>query len=134
MSAQVHFKRKRATPFSIRFSDDERARVEARAGAMPVGAYIKSVVLSEDAPHYRKRRAMPEADQRLLAEILARLGASRSASNLNQIAKHLNQGTLVIDAELEADLKRACAEVAWIRATLMQALGIKNRENGRDKP
>jgi hypothetical protein len=119
MSAQVHFKRKRTTPFSIRFSDEERARVEARAGAMPVGAYIKSVVLSEDAPRYRKRRAMPEADQRLLAEILARLGASRSASNLNQIAKHLNQGTLIFDAELKADLKLACAEVAWIRTTLM---------------
>ena len=67
---------------------------------------------------------MPVEDQRLLAEILARLGASRSASNLNQIAKHLNQGTLVIDEELETDLKRACAEVAWMRATLVAALGL----------
>ena len=134
MSGRCQFKHKRATPFSIRFSDDQRARVEARAGAMPVGAYTKLLVLSEDAPHYRKRRAMPEAEQRLLAEILARLGASRSASNLNQIAKHLNQGTLVIDAELEDDLKRACAEVAWLRTTRMQALGIKDRENECGKP
>ena len=41
MSARLHVKHKRAAPFSIRFSDDERARVEKRAGAMPVGAYIE---------------------------------------------------------------------------------------------
>ncbi|EEB84625.1 conserved hypothetical protein [Roseobacter sp. GAI101] len=54
------------------------------------------------------------------------MGATRSASNLNQIAKAINQGTLYVDDELEADLKQACAEVAWMRATLMQALGIKS--------
>ncbi|SFA88828.1 mobilisation protein (MobC) [Poseidonocella pacifica] len=127
MSGGLKFKRKRAAPFSIRFTDAERERVEAQAGKMPVGAYIKSVVLAEDAPRYRKRRALPEEDQRLLAEILARLGASRTANNLNQIAKHLNQGTLVIDDELEADIRRACAEVAWMRATLIEALGLKGK-------
>lgn len=66
---------------------------------------------------------MPDADQKLLAEILARPGATRTANNLNQIAKHLNLGTLVIDDQLEADLKAAIVEVAWIRTTLMQALG-----------
>ncbi len=132
MSERVRFKRKRPAPFSIRFTDEERERVEARAGTMPVGAYIKSVVLAEDAPRYRKRRSMAEADQRLLAEILARLGGSRSASNLNQIAKHLNQGTLVMDSVLEADLKRACLEVAWLRNTLMMALGIKGRGSKGD--
>lgn len=114
---------KRAAPLSIRLSDEERAAVERKAGRMPLGAYIKSVVLGDDAPKYRKRQTMPEADQRLLAEILARLGATRTANNLNQIAKHLNLGTLVIDDQLEADLKVAIVEIAWIRATLMQALG-----------
>ncbi|WP_254701955.1 plasmid mobilization relaxosome protein MobC [Roseivivax sp. THAF30] len=121
------FKRKRAAPFSIRLTDEERDAVQARAGTMPVGAYIKSVVLADDAPKYRKRRKLADEDQRLLAHILARLGESRTANNLNQIAKHLNQGTLVLDEELEADLKCACAEVAWIRATLIEALGLKGR-------
>ncbi|QBY02670.1 plasmid mobilization relaxosome protein MobC [Rhodophyticola sp. CCM32] len=89
---------------------------------MPLSSYVKSVVFADEAPRHRKRRAMPEADQRLLAEILARLGASRSASNLNQIAKHLNQGTLVIDEDLEADLKQAIVDVAWMRVTLIEAL------------
>ena len=116
-------KPRRTAPLSIRLSDEERAAVERKAGRMPLGAYIKSVVLDDDAPKYRKRQALPNADQRLLAEILARLGATRMAKNLNQIANHLNLGTLVIDDQLEADLKAAIVEVAWIRATLMQALG-----------
>lgn len=115
----------RPAPFSMRLSDTERKQLEAQAGSIPLASYIKSVVLADAAPKYRKRSKPPVAEQQLLAEILARLGASRTASNLNQIAKSMNQGTLVIDVELEADLKKACAEVAWMRATLMAALGVK---------
>ena len=103
---------KRAAPFSLRLTDDERAKLEASAGPMQLGAYIKSCLFAGDAPRYRKRRALPEADQRLLAEILARLGQSRTANNLNQIAKHLNQGTLIIDEELAEDLRQAIVDVA----------------------
>lgn len=116
----------RPAPFSIRLTEDERAALEAKAGSIPLASYIKSVVLDEDAPKYRKRQKPPVAEQQLLAEVLAKLGASRTANNLNQIAKGLNQGTLVIDGELEADLNTAIAEVAWMRVTLMQALGIKS--------
>lgn len=116
----------RPAPFSLRLTDEERQRLEAQAGAMPKGAYIKSVVFAEDAPKYRRRRKPPAPEQQLLAEVLARLGQSRQASNLNQIAKHLNQGTLVVDPELEEDLKRAVAEVAWMRETLMRALGKRS--------
>jgi len=115
----------RPAPFSLRLTDEERQKLEAQAGSMPLASYIKSVVLASEAPKYRKRSKPPVAEQQLLAEILARLGASRTANNLNQIAKGLNQGTLIIDPDLEADLKKACAEVAWLRATLMSALGVK---------
>lgn len=115
-------KPRRPAPLSIRLTDAERFKLETQAGDIALGAYIKSVVFDEDPPKRRKSKAMPTADQQLLAEILARLGQSRTANNLNQIAMHLNQGTLMVDAELEADLKRAVAEVAWMRATLVAAL------------
>ncbi|MCE8001006.1 MAG: MobC family plasmid mobilization relaxosome protein [Rhodobiaceae bacterium] len=92
---------------------------------MPLASYVKSVVFADDAPQYRKSRKPPVADKQLLAEILARLGQSRTANNLNQIAKHLNQGTLVLDEALERDLQQAILDVAWMRATLIEALGIK---------
>ncbi|MEM9897885.1 MAG: hypothetical protein AAF742_00730 [Pseudomonadota bacterium] len=126
MSVDVHAEtpKKRTPPFSLRLSDDERDELVAKAGSMALATYIKSVVFADAAPRYRKRRKPPVAEQQLLAEILARLGSSRTASNLNQIAKHLNQGTLVVDDELEADLHRAVAEVAWMRVKLMEALGV----------
>lgn len=115
-------KKKRAAPLSLRLTDDERSRLERQAGGLALGAYIKSVVFDDAAPKYRKRKSPPSAEKQLLAEILARLSETRTANNLNQIAKHLNQGTLVVDDDLEADLKRAVAEVAWMRAELLKAL------------
>ncbi|WP_231704035.1 MobC family plasmid mobilization relaxosome protein [Cochlodiniinecator piscidefendens] len=112
----------RPAPFSLRLTEDERQRLETQAGGMPLASYIKSVVFAEDAPKHRARRRPPVAEQQLLAEVLARLGQTQHANNLNQIAKHLNQGTLMIDPELEVDLNRAFAEIAWMRVTLMQAL------------
>ncbi len=117
---------KRLAPFSLRLTVEEREQLERQSGGLSLGAYIKSVIFSDDAPKYRKRRKGSTAEQQLLAEILARLGQTRTANNLNQIAKHLNQGTLVVDEELEADLNRAVAEVAWMRAQLMNALGRKS--------
>lgn len=116
----------RPAPFSLRLTETEREQLEAQAGGMSLASYIKSVVFAAEAPTYRKRRKPPVAEQRLLAEVLARLGQTRTSNNLNQIAKHLNQGTLVIDDELELDLKAAIVEVAWIRATIMDALGVKS--------
>ena len=115
-------KGKRPAPLSLRLTKEERAKLEKQAGGLALGAYIKSVVFEETAPKYRKRKTPPSAEKQLLAEVLARLSASRTSANLNQIAKHLNQGTLVLDEELEADLKRAVAEVAWVRTTLLKAI------------
>ena len=128
MSVGLHAEtpKKRTAPFSLRLSDEERDELVAKAGGMALATYIKSVVFDDAAPTYRKRRKPPVAEQQLLAEILARLGSSRTASNLNQIAKHLNQGTLVVDEDLEADLLCAVAEVAWMRVKLMEALGVSS--------
>ena len=116
---------RRDAPFSVRLTPEERQRLEAQAGSMPLASYIKSVVFADEAPKYRKRKELPPEDKQLLAEILARLGQRETAYNLDLIAKHLNQGTLVLDGQLETDLLTAIAEVAWIRTTLMQALGVK---------
>lgn len=124
-SIQAHGNKRRTPPFSMRLSGAEREALEAKADSMPLSSYVKSVVLSDDAPTYRQRRSAPETDQQLLAEILAKLGSSRSANNLNQIAKHLNQGTLIVDEDLAKDLQQAVVDGAWMRATLMAALGVK---------
>ncbi|WP_227538555.1 plasmid mobilization relaxosome protein MobC [Tritonibacter mobilis] len=86
------------------------------------------MIFSEDAPRYRKRRKTPVEEQRLLAEILARLGQSRQANNLNQIAKHLNLGALVVDPDLEEDLKRAIAEVSTSIVRVQNVTGTSKQD------
>lgn len=90
---------------------------------MPVGAYIKSLLLAEDAPKYRKRRKSPVEDQAALAQALACLGASRIANNLNQLARATNIGSFYFDEDTKRMIREACHDVRIMRQLLMEALG-----------
>lgn len=115
--------RKRKAPFSLRLTFEERATIEANAGDLPVGAYIKSLLLAQDAPKYRKRRKAPVVDQEALAQVLACLGATRIANNLNQLAHATNVGSFYFDHDTKRVIAEACHDVRIMRQLLMQALG-----------
>ena len=116
----------RPPPFSLRLTFEERARLERDAGDMPLGAYIRSRLFDESAPHRTSRKAKrPVKDHQALANVLGELGKSRIANNLNQLAKASNSGSLPLTPETEKSLQEACAGVQWLRMTLMQALGLQ---------
>lgn len=116
---------KRPAPFSLRLSEDERARLIVEAKGAPLGAYIKAKVLGS-APALRVRRTgLAVEDRQALAQVLALLGRSRLSSNLNQLAHAANIGALPITPETEADLCEALSDVRAIRRLLMTALGMK---------
>ena len=94
---------------------------------MPLGTYFKLAALGGQAPVIRKPKAVV-ADHGLLGRLLAGLGASRIASNLNQLAKAANQGSLPVTEETEADLRAACKEIAAMRVLLLAALGVERQE------
>ncbi|PYC46283.1 hypothetical protein DI396_16235 [Litorivita pollutaquae] len=122
---------RRDAPFSLRLTFEERARLNRQAGGLPLGGYIKSVLFSEDAAHYRAKRKTPVQDEKLLAEVLACLGASRISNNLNQLAKAVNQGTLYVDEDVKSDIVTACNDVRAMRLLLMQALGMQVENHHR---
>lgn len=128
-----HEKGKRPTPFSLRLTFEERAKIEANAGSMPVGAYIKSLLLEEDAPKYRKRRKPPIADQELLAQVLACLGATRLSSNMNQLARATNIGNFYFDHDTKHSIKQACDDIRIMRQLLIKALGLEDSSEPRPK-
>lgn len=128
MSAKTQFNRsswqkKREAPFSLRLTFEERARLEAAANGVPLGAYIKAVLFNGDLTKVRRRNANPTQDDAALARVLAALGQSRISSNLNQLARAVNTGTLPVHPETEEELRSACAEIAAIRHELLRALG-----------
>lgn len=56
------------------------------------------------------------------------LGNMRLASNLNQVARATNIGTLPLTPEIEEELPTACSAVIAMRAELMRALGYGPEE------
>lgn len=112
-------------PFSIRLTAAERSRITEKAGRLPVGTYIRSMLLSDATPAQRVHRRYPEKAERILATILAALGESRIASNLNQLAKAAHSGSLPVNDETQSDLRQACRDVATIRQALLIALGVE---------
>ncbi len=119
-------------PFSIRLTDSEKELLRGKAGNTPLGIYIREAIL-DASPRPQKQQA-PVKDGEPLGRILGLLGQSRIASNLNQIAKAANQGSLPVTKELEDDLRKACAEVFEIRLLLLGALGIKIIEEVKRTP
>jgi hypothetical protein len=118
------------TPFSLRLTFDERAALEQSAGSRPLGAYIRSKLFAgaEKPRKARKRTRKPLKDEKALSELLGKLGESRLASNLNQLAKATNSGSLPVTPDTEKALQAACNDVRFMRILLMKALGYYSSE------
>lgn len=126
-AASPHADKPVAKPFSIRLTDDEKKLLLDRAGKLPLSTYVRNLVLEEAAraPRQRARRTRkPVKDNETLARVLAGLGQSRIASNLNQLAKAVNIGVLPVTPKTENDIWEACAAVVAMRRDLMNALGF----------
>ncbi len=113
-----------AVPFSLRLSFEERAQLEQEATGMPLGRYIRDKVLDGKAKPRRTRGKFPVKDHEALGRVLGALGASRLSSNVNQLARAVNTGSLPVKPETEDAIKQACREIAQIRRDLLAALGL----------
>jgi hypothetical protein len=114
---------KYALPFSLRLTLEERAKLDAGAGTLPLGAYIRQRLFDAPSPRARTFRR-PVQDEQALGQVLAALGRSRLSSNLNQLAKAVHNGTLPVSPETEATILAACAQVAEMSGQLVTALGL----------
>lgn len=110
-------------PISLRVTFEEKANLEKAAAGMSLSAFIRWKLFDPSSPPHR-RGAFPVKDHRALAQLLAMLGQSRLANNVNQLAKAANTGSLPVTPETEEALLTAVEEVAQMRALLIQALGV----------
>lgn len=116
-------KKKYPPPFSLRFTHEERERLDAERGRKPLSAHIREQLFGDDAAPRKRRGNSPVADTEALGRVLGALGQSRLSANLNQLAKAVNTGSLPVTPETESDLREACREVSALRADLLRALG-----------
>ncbi len=118
-------KAKPTRAFAIRFTNDELAYLRDKAGGLPLGTYCRQELLGSNVDKGRKQR-QPKVDQKEVAALLAGLGHSKMSSNLNQLAKAANTGTLPLSSEVEEQLQDAYAAVIAMREALFMALGLRS--------
>jgi nitroreductase len=116
---------KKATPFSIRLTEDERERLVAAASGIPLGSYIKATMLGYAPPIRRRASPLPKQDKRILAKALALFARSRVANNLNQLARAANIGTLPVTLETDAELKETLRVIRRLHDLMMDGLGYR---------
>ncbi len=109
-------KRQRQHVEQFRTGDAEHAQLVAksRAAGLSVGAYVRACALGDAGPRARRRATI---DRELLAINNAAL--NRVGSNLNQIAKTLNQGDSIDPFES----RTAITELLAVLAANRRALG-----------
>ena len=108
-------KRQRQHVEQFRTDDAEHAQLVAksRAAGLSVGAYVRACALGDAGPRARRRATI---DRELLAINNAAL--NRVGSNLNQIAKALNQGDGIDPFELRTTITELLAVLTANRRAL----------------
>ena len=115
-------------PYSIRFTTEERARLDKEAGNRPLSLHIRSKLFGDSAAPRKSPARKPSVDDAALAKALSALGRSRLAANMNQLAKATHMGRLTLKPDAAEELSQACADIAVMRSALMTALGLRTDE------
>jgi len=122
------------SPASVRCTAEELEWIKALADAqgLTVSALFRQAVLGGKEVRRKRKVRRPVKDKKELARLFALLGQSRLASNLNQLARAANTGSLILTPDVEGDLKQACKDVRFLRITLMKALGLYPEDGDAD--
>ena len=118
---------KKPTPLSIRLTEAERETLLERAGTKTLSAFVKGV-LFDAAPASPRYSAINQANRALLAHLLATLGASRIAPNLDRLAHEADHSGFGEDAETRRRVAEACDDVRLMHNALMRGLGLKEKD------
>jgi len=121
----------------MRFTKEERKSLELAAAGRPLAAYIRWLIFKEDMPEMPKKRSRGESaspDHKQLAKLLGALGKSRIASNINQLARAANSGSLPVNEDVLKSLFEAVHSISWMRDTLIKGMGIKAQSNNKEAP
>ena len=92
--------------------------------SMPVSDFARDRILSDYLDKPKPRRRSPTKELEAAGRILGELGRTRIASNLNQLAKQANAGSLVLTPEIQTALLPACADIRQIRNLLLKMQGL----------
>ena len=114
---------KYAPTFTIRLTPEERAKIDAAAGDMPLGVYIRSRLFDAPSPRHYAPRRRKQADQVMLEKIWVELRRQYISSNLNRIMRAIEEHDLEVPADLEMELRILRSDLRLLRRDILKALG-----------
>lgn len=117
-------------PISIRFTEEELAELKIAAGDLSVSEYVRRQLFSVNSTSIsavgnEHIRLSPQNRQKILVQILARLGQYDAFSTLNNLLAALQSGLIDTSPEMISSLKSVQAELSALRADLLKALGLR---------
>jgi hypothetical protein len=112
-------------PFSLRFTKEEREQLEKMAQGIPLSKFIRTKIFDGNAAPRRTKGRYPIKDEKALSKLLGILGRSRISSNINQLARAANLGSMPVNMETQKKLDDACRAIFWMRQQLILSLGLK---------
>lgn len=112
---------------SLRLSAKEHQRLCDAIGNITLSDYIRATLFNQPLKTVRTRGARPVQDHKILSELIGMFGQSRIPQNLNQIAKAVNTGLVLMPDDTTQALNEACADLRDMRQMMTQALGKKGR-------
>lgn len=112
MKKETDKKKVPMTRMELRISSEEKAQIEqkARKAGITTSEFIRRSALGRRMPSY--------GDTTLLQEYSMQLG--KIGSNLNQIAKYVNQGFLL--DSFRGEIKETCRELVDLKFRILPAL------------
>lgn len=117
-------KENRTKTVLFRLSESEHERLVRAAGDLTLSAYLRAVLLGNELQKVRMNKK-PVKDYTQLSQALNLMMQSRLSPNINQIAKAVNCGMVIMPDEAIVTLEEAQAELSEIRHLLLTALGKK---------
>ena len=116
-------------PISIRFTKEEFAELKHRAGKMSLSMYVRRRLFGDGAMPVNldgvEARLTPQMRQKLLAQILMRLGRLDLVHDVNTLLNGVQSGLIETSPELCAALEAVHGELITLRHDLLKALGLR---------
>lgn len=110
---------------TVRFSRADYEKLQELADGASLAVYLRAKALDRELPKRKRGAGASIEDRAAVAQLLALLGQSRIANNLNQLAYQANVGSLVIEDQEKTKIEEAYINVKLMRQALMKALGMR---------
>ena len=118
-------KQEKTVPFSLRLTEAEHAQLKRQSAGLSMAAYVRVRLFGDNEAKRITRGKFPVQDQKMLGQLLAKLGQSSLPGHLAELSDAARSGSLPLTPETDAFLRAAHREILTMKKMLMVALGIR---------